>query len=67
MTFARAAEQDLARPGYFETFGHGLFCLNAFGASHRVLSFEQVRKITRSGWVMVKFGCRFELLTGQPA
>ena len=40
MTPACPVEQHFAGRGHFETFCHGLPCLNAFGASHKVtLSF----------------------------
>ena len=41
MAPARAAEQHFAGPSYLETFAYRLFGLNAFGPSHRVLSFGE--------------------------
>ena len=36
MAPASAVEQDLARSGYLETFGHCFPGFNAFGASHTI-------------------------------
>ena len=35
VTLTRAAEHDLAGAGNFETLGHGLFCFDTLGTSHK--------------------------------
>src|SRR5579862_8250186 len=68
MAPAGASVQHFAGAGYLETFAYRLFGLNAFGASHIVLSFsERLGVFTRSTEVRGDFSRDFELLSRQLA
>jgi hypothetical protein len=49
VAFAGVAAQDFSASRYFETFGHGLSGLDAFGTSHKSKFFNRKRAHTIRG------------------
>src|SRR2546423_1312475 len=49
MAFTRARTQYFAARSDFETLRYGLFCLNAFGTSYKLISSKRARNIRSQG------------------